>query len=360
MRSAIRSPDKNSRPGVSLGAAPATSTERPKQMSEKTIPNTPLINRRTLLSTAAAAAVALPTFAVAPAQAEAMANPALRAIHRFHIGAMTVTMIDDAAFTFPGPAFATNQPEGSIGPFLSRFGLPQDFVTLHMQVTLVQSGANTVLLDTGMGDVTFPGNTPDNGRLIASLAAVGVKPADITHVILSHGHPDHIGACTTNGAPTFRNAAYYLPPQEMEFWTQKPGAEANFPNFMLGVGNAQLEPLRGLIRPYKDGEEIVPGITAILAPGHTLAHHAFLLEDGGQKLLHMVDAAVHYLVAVEEPDWSLAVEMDPETAVKTRRNLFAQAAQEKMLVAGYHFPFPGIGVIVEQGKAWRFVPIPTA
>ncbi len=316
------------------------------------------MNRRGFFATTASAAV-LPVLAT-PARAAAMENPSLRAIHRFHLGAMRVSIIDDALFTFPAPAFATNQPGGSIDAFLGRFGLPTDFVTLHMQVTLVQHAGNTVLIDTGMGDVTFPGNDPDNGRLIASLAAIGVVPGDVTHVILSHGHPDHIGACAKDGKPMFPNASYHLPPAELEFWTQKPGEEANFGNFMLGVGNAQLEPVRALIQPYGDGDVIVPGITAVYAPGHTLAHHGFLLEDGGQKLLHMVDAAVHFLVGPEEPDWALAVEMDPDTAIKTRRRLFSMAADDNLMVAGYHFPFPGIGVVVEQGDAWRFVPIPTA
>lgn len=313
------------------------------------------VTRRMVMGGTIAGAL-FPVVASAPARADAMANPALRAVYRFALGDMTVTMIDDGSFTFPAAAFAANQPEGSIDGFLGRFGLPTDFVTLHLQVTLIQSGDATVLIDTGMGDVTFPGNQPDNGRLLKSLAAVGVAAGDVTHVILSHGHPDHIGACAMGGKPTFPNATYYLTPKELEFWTQAPGSEANFPNFMLGVGNAQLEPVRDLIKPYGDGDQIVPGITAVAAPGHTLDHHAFLLEGGGKSVLHMVDAAVHWLVGPEEPEWSLAVEMDPAAAATTRRKLFSEAAAKHMTVIGYHFPFPGIGVVVEQDAGWRFVP----
>lgn len=318
------------------------------------------LSRRSLLGGVTAVAAITPLLNISAANAAGAETSTLRAVHRFHIGAMRVTVIDDARFTFPAPAFAANQPEGTIGPFLNRFGLPTDFASLHMQVTLVENGKNKVLLDTGMGDVTFPGNQPDNGRLIATLAAIGITPDDITSVILSHGHPDHIGSCSNNGNPVFKNAAHHLPPNELEFWTQKPGTEQNFPNFMLGVGNAQLLPVSALIKPYKDGDEIVPGITAVAAPGHTLGHHAFLLHDGDDKLLHMMDAAVHYLVGPEEPDWALAVEMDQALAVATRRRLFKQASEEKLLVAGYHFPFPGIGRIIEQGASWRFVPMQTA
>lgn len=320
------------------------------------------LSRRGVLGGTAAAIAATPLLQ-ACASTNVHADPAaasLRALHRFHLGGMRITIIDDARFTFPASAFASNRPDGEVGAFLDRFGLPSDFVSLHMQVALIEEGDRKVLLDTGMGGVTFPENQPDNGRLAAGLAAIGVSPDDITAVILSHGHPDHIGSCSADGAPVFKNATHHMAPAELEFWTQKPGEEANFPNFMLGVGNVQLEPVRSLIRPYADGDEIIPGITAIASPGHTLGHHAFILHSGGEKLLHLMDTAVHYLVGPEEPDWALAVEMDPDLAAETRRRLFRQAAEEDLLVAGYHFPFPGIGRIVEQGRSWRFVPVQLA
>lgn len=318
------------------------------------------LSRRTLLKTAPAFGVAGILASAQPGTADPMRSAPMRAIHRFMIGKMRVTVIDDARFTFPAAAFAANRPEGTIEPFLAAYGLPTETVSLHMQITYIEHGPHRVLLDTGMGDITFPGNEPDNGRLLAGLEAIGVSPGDITAVILSHGHPDHIGSCSRDGAPLFKNASYHLPPDEMEFWTQKPGDEESFMNVMLAVGNAQLEPVRSLMQPYGDGDEIVPGITAVAASGHTIGHHAFLISDGGETLLHMMDAAVHYLVGPEEPDWALGVEMDPAAAAATRRRLFADAADNHTLVAGYHFPFPGIGRIVQMGKAWRFVPVQTA
>ncbi|MGI9451403.1 MAG: MBL fold metallo-hydrolase [Geminicoccaceae bacterium] len=321
------------------------------------------LSRRSVMGSASAAVAAVPLLqacTLSSADASPSTTTPLRALHRFNLGAMKITVIDDARFTFPAPAFAANQPEGRIGSFLNRFGLPADFISLHMQVTLIEQGEHKVLLDTGMGDITFPENQPDNGRLAAGLGVIGVAPEDITAVIISHGHPDHIGSCSHDGVPVFKNATHHMAPEELEFWTQKPGDEANFPNFMLGVGNAQLEPIRELIRPYVDGDEIVPGVTAVSAPGHTLGHHAFLLHGGDTKLLHLMDAAVHYLVGPEEPDWALAVEMDQAIAAETRRRLLQRATDEQLLVAGYHFPFPGIGRIVEQGPSWRFVPIQTA
>jgi len=318
------------------------------------------ISRRTLLGGAAASIASSALFPLTGLNAATADPTGLRAIHQFHLGSMRVSVIDDARFSFPAPAFAANQPQGSIEPFLAQYGLPGDFANLHMQVTLVKIGAHKVLLDTGMGETTFPGNKPDNGRLVNGLAVLSVSPDDITSVVISHGHPDHIGSCSRDGEPFFKNAAYFMPPEELEFWTQKPASDDEFFNFMLRVGNEQLEPVRSLIKPYSDGDEIVPGIVALSAPGHTIGHHAFVLHNEGNTLLHLMDSAVHYLVGPEEPDWALAVEMDAGLAAATRRKLFGRAAIEKPLVAGYHFPFPGIGRIVEQGRSWRYIPMQTS
>lgn len=328
---------------------------------------TPL-SRRSLLSAATIAVAAPAALQLSPvgspffpeANAAEAGDKSLRAVHRFNVGNLRVSVIDDARFTFPAPAFAVNQEPGTIESFLQQYGLAQDFVSLHMQVTLVESGSHKVLLDTGMGDVTFPGNGADNGRLISSLWALGVAPKDITDVIISHGHPDHIGSCSKNGEPLFKNARYHIPPAELDFWTQKPDSDDPFFKFMLAVGNEQLLPVKELISPYTDGDEIVPGITAIAAPGHTIAHHAFLLHDGDHKLLHLMDSAVHYLVGTEQPDWALAVELDSDQAAATRNTLFKQAVDQQLLVAGYHFPFPGIGRLIQQNNSWRYIPMQTA
>lgn len=319
-----------------------------------------LVSRRHLLA-AAGTSTLLGAFAGAtqalPSYRE---HQSLRALHRLRVGRMRVTVIDDARMTLPAAMFGADQPDGAVGSLLQSYGLPADMASLHMQVTLVESGPHKVLLDTGMGDFSLPDNPQDNGRLLAGLAAVGVSADDISAVIISHGHPDHIGGCSSNGEPVFKNAHYYISPDEREFWTQKPGDEQNFMNMMLAVGLAQLEPVRDLIRPYHDEDEVIKGVSVVAARGHTLGHHAVLLHDGESRLLHLMDTAVHHLIGLERPDWQVSVEMKHGEAVDTRRRLLKRAADEKLLVAGYHFPFPGIGRIVEFGSGWRFVPMHTA
>ena len=147
---------------------------------------------------------------------------------------------------------------------------------------------------------------------------------------------------------------------ELEYWTATPPSEANFETLMITLGNAKLNPIKDKIKTVKDGDEIVPGIKVLDAPGHTLGHMAVQLTSGDSSLLHMVDSAVHYLVGTNEPEWALGIEHDPAKAVETRRKLFTMAAEQNLLVAGYHFPFPGVGRISVNGDHFLYTPVSVA
>ncbi len=285
----------------------------------------------------------------------------MRAIARFALGDMRLTVIDDLLFTVPTAIFGANQPEGSVDALFAKYGLAQEFANMQAQVLLVETGDAKVLIDTGMGDITLPDATPDNGRLFAGLAAVGVAPEDITHVLLTHGHYDHLGGVSKDGQPCFPNAAHFMPESELEYWTAAPGADANFENLMISYANDKLAPVKDIIQTINDGDEIVPGIKAIAAPGHTLGHMAVMLTSQGESLLHVIDAAVHYIVGTNEPTWALGIEHDPAAAVETRRKLFGMAVEENLLVAGYHFPFPGIGrMSLKDDGSYLYTPVSVA
>ena len=277
------------------------------------------------------------------AQAASGADLPMRALARFSIGDMQITVIDDQLFTVPTAIFGANAPEGAVDELFAKYGLAQEFANMQGAVFLVETGDAKVLIDTGMGDISLPDAEVDNGRLFAGLAAVGVSPDDITHVFLTHGHYDHIGGVTQNGESCFPNATHYMSQVDLDYWTSAPGDEANFVNLMLSYGNDKLNPIKDQIQIVADGDDIVPGITAIAAPGHTNGHMAVMLESNGERLLHLIDTSVHYIVGTNEPTWALGIEQDPDAALETRTRLFGMAADENLLVAGYHFPFPGVG-----------------
>ena len=321
----------------------------------------PIVNRRmALMGGALIAATPMVLSSAMPAAAASGTDLPMRAVAQFHLGDMRLTVIDDMLFTVPTGIFGANQPEGSVDTLFAKYGLPQEFANMQGQVLLVETNDAKVLIDTGQGDITLPDADVDNGRLFAGLKAVGVSPEEITHVVLTHGHFDHIGGVTLNGAPCFANASHYMNAKELEFWTAAPTGEANFGTLMLSMANDKLNPIKDKITTVADGDEIIPGIKMVDAPGHTLGHMAVQLTSGDTTLLHLIDTSVHYLVGTNEPEWALGIEHDPAQAVETRRKLFTMAAEENMLVAGYHFPFPGIGRMSKNGDGFLYTPVSVA
>jgi glyoxylase-like metal-dependent hydrolase (beta-lactamase superfamily II) len=135
-------------------------------------------------------------------------------------------------------------------------------------------------------------------------------------------------------------------------------ADEHIKELLVTYARNNLLPIRGQIDLIDDETEIVPGIRAVAAPGHTPGHLALNISSGGQRLLVVSDAVIHP-VHMEQPDWYAAVDLDSERAVDTRRRLLDIAANEKALVFAFHFPFPGLGRVAHKGDGWQWQPIET-
>lgn len=296
-------------------------------------------------------------------QTMAQSNPSLAqeaAFYRFKVGDFDVTVVNDGVFHFPAPAFGTNAPEGAVSDLLTSKYLPADVVTAPIQIMLVDTGDHKVLIDTGMGASVMPGDTPNSGKLLSTLALMGVQAEDIDTVLITHGHPDHLGGVITDDAPSFPNARYLITQIDWDFWTGiEPNTDDGFFNFMLSTAQNNLSIIDSQLERFDAGLEVVPGITTVSAPGHTLGHVAVMIESGDDKLFNLVDTAVHYVVALEQPGWYLAAEVDPEQAEKTRRQLLSMASDERLKIFGYHFPFPGIGYVIHDEDNDRYDFLPT-
>lgn len=271
-------------------------------------------------------------------------------IYAFDLGRFRIACLLDAADIRTGLAasFALGEPEAQLRELATANFIDPDRYQHPFIPIFIDTGAAKVLFDTGLGE-------PES-KLLNGLAQIGVTADDIDLVVLTHGHPDHIGGLITQGGPTFGRARYVFGREEFDFWLRGENVrQARLANRELFMRNCA--PLSGLAAFVRPGDEILPGVTSIDAAGHSPGLLAFRIESEGERLLIWSDTCLHYILSLQRPDWQAAVDDDKDKAVSTRRRLLAQAADERILVAGYHMPFPGLGHVERAGNAFRWIPV---
>jgi glyoxylase-like metal-dependent hydrolase (beta-lactamase superfamily II) len=281
--------------------------------------------------------------------------------YHFRLGTFECIVVDDGSFAYSHPAqiFFANVPEDDLPQLLREHNLPvpwEEYVSPYTGL-FVNTGENRVLVDTGGG-----GFAPTNGKLFESLKAEGIKLEDIDTVILTHGHPDHIGSTIDDkGKPAFPNARYVMWKDEWEYWTKDPDLSSihmpeNLKQLILSFAKSNLPPLKNQLDLIDQEVDIVPGVCAISAPGHTVGHIAVLISSGAQRLLCISDAAVHQ-IHFEQLDWYAAVDINPKQSLASRRKLLEMASSENAMIYAAHFPYPGLGHVTQKGNIWQWKPV---
>jgi len=277
--------------------------------------------------------------------------------HRFQVGSVNCTVLSDGYYSYPARWFFCNADPEALAHALEDRHLPQDDVLSPYTCLLIETGRHVVLVDTGAGDASST-----SGAIQARLEMAGIRPKDVDTVIVTHAHPDHIGgAIDLCGRPAFPNARYVLSEIEWEFWT---GARSDLralrvpeaaKESLQSMARRCLGVLRHQIEAIPKETEIVPGVIAIPAPGHTPGHLAVLIESDGQRLLNLGDAAVHPL-HLEQPGWQNGFDLLAERALDTRRELLERAIAGDMHLMAFHFPFPSVGRVEKHNGGWRWSP----
>jgi glyoxylase-like metal-dependent hydrolase (beta-lactamase superfamily II) len=262
-------------------------------------------------------------------------------VFSFKIGSIQCLVVSDGTIIVPDMVtpkkYDPNDPNS---------GLPMDISCL-----VINTGSHQVLLDTGCG----PAFGPSSGKLLTNLHAQGIETSDIDMVIISHAHGDHIGANTDpNGKLTFPKAKYAMHRREWEYWMGCLEADAGNPKSMLGLTRKNVPPLKSVLRLVEDREEILPGIQALLAPGHTPGGIMLMISSQGEKLCCIGDL-VHHVMEMEKPELFDIFDVDKAEAVEARKRILPELARDRTRVFSSHFDFPGLGYVVVQGKklAWQ-------
>jgi glyoxylase-like metal-dependent hydrolase (beta-lactamase superfamily II) len=246
---------------------------------------------------------------------------------------------DQKTDTLLHKAFLANPVEASINAFF--FRLP----------------GRAVLVDTGAGDFFGPGY---GGKLIQSLAAIQVTPDQITDILLTHAHDDHMGGLVHEGRIVFPNATVHLSKPDLDFFLDRSNAEkAHYAISYFDQAAIALKPEldAGKIKTFSGTTEVLPGITATIHPGHTPGSTFYTLRSHDESLVFIGDIVHVASVQGPDPDITIVYDVTPELAAKVRRTAFTEFAQERTLLAVPHFSFPGVGHIEAVNSGFHWVPV---
>lgn len=306
---------------------------------------------------ALAALTAGMSMASAPAFADApMAKSAAPGYYRVMLGDFEVTALSDGVVALPVDKLLTNtQPEKTIKA-LQKYHLSTPTAT-SVNGYLINTGSKLVLIDTGAATLFGP----TLGRLANSLKAAGYTPEQVDEVYITHMHGDHVGGLMNGDQLAFPNAIVRADQHDADFWLSQANMEkapADAKGAFQGA-MASINPYvkAGKFKTFNGDTDLVPGVKAIAARGHTPGHSVYVVESKGQKLMLWGDLMHVAAVQFENPSVTISFDSDSKAAMAQRLKAYADAAKQGYMVGATHLSFPGLGYVRKEGKAYAWVPI---
>ena len=323
------------------------------------------LTRRSVLSAAAvtAAGALAPGLAV---PAEAAAPPAGKqapGFYRYKVGEIEVTVVTDGANTFPLPdAFVVNARKDEVAKALAEAHRDPEKLTVPYTPIVVNTGGKLVVIDTGQGEATFERTKGAAGQFLTNLAAAGIDRNAVDTVVISHFHGDHVnGLLTADNKPAFPNAEILVPRVEWAFWTddgEMSRAPAGRMQDLFKNNRRVFDVLQRKVTQYEWGKEVAPGVLAVGTPGHTPGHTSYVVSSGNAKVYVQSDVTNVPVLFARRPGWHIVFDQDPKMAEETRRKVYDMVSAEKLLLQGFHYPFPSLAHLEKTADGYREVPAP--
>ncbi|MCB8877574.1 MBL fold metallo-hydrolase [Acidisoma silvae] len=278
------------------------------------------------------------------------------AFYKWMVGDIEAIALHDGWVAFDRPeGFVPGVSDDEVGEAYAAAGMARDKVTLTFTPMALRTAGKTVLIDTGFGE----SGPPTAGRLFGNLAAAGIKGEEVTDIVISHFHPDHVlGLFRKDGTAFYPKAQIHVPAKEWDFWMDDAkmaaapeAAKGNFEMCRQVFGQ-----IADAVKQYEWDAEILPGLTAVCAAGHTPGMSAIRITSGDESMIFVADITNNPLIFARHADWKLMFDMDGDATVATRKRILDQAVAEKTRVSFYHGSFPSTGFIVKGATGYEFLP----
>jgi glyoxylase-like metal-dependent hydrolase (beta-lactamase superfamily II) len=259
---------------------------------------------------------------------------------KFNIGKLTAFALHDAdiAVANDGSVFGVDGSTDDVAKVLKAAGAPPDVITLSVDALLVKVKDHVVLIDSGLGPKA-------HGVLSQSLKKAGLSANDISDVLITHVHGDHVGGlAAADGTPAFPKAKVRMSNAEWVFMQSQSDLAP-----LVKTISAQ-------VQTFEPGTVVAPGITAVAIKGHTPGHMGYEIVNGDDRLLDIGDSAHSSIVSLVRPDWAMGFDSDRAVAKASREKLLSDLSKSHERVFSPHFPYPGVGTVESEGVHYRWQP----
>ena len=323
------------------------------------------LSRRHVLTgaVAASAATALTPLTHSPASAAApLATTQAPGWYRYNVGSYQITAVTDGRNTFKFPdTFVLNAKRDQVNEALAAAYMEKDTMSIPYTPIVINTGSKLVVMDTGTGEANFDRSKGVGGQFHSNLKASGIDRNAVDLVVISHFHGDHInGLITPDGKPSFPNAEILVPAVEWKYFMDDGEMSRQTTDRMKGVfagARTVFDKLNRKVTQYEAGKEVAPGITSVATHGHTPGHMSYVVASGNAKVYVQADVTNHPALFARNPGWHAFFDQDPKMAEETRRKVYDMLVAEKMMVQGFHYPFPALAYVEKSGSGYREIPV---